>query len=818
MTTLMTTLQAARPDHRAANAAGAARKTSASSRSLAGSPPPRRSRRRPCRGSSTAPRRPGAPATVRPSLRAADRVAARGPQPDGLRAARHRHHRPHRPPAAGPGQHAAPPVADRLARDLGQRLPHRRAGDADHGAGGLPCRADAVLPDLAPAQDLRRRHLRRQHPRPGRAARTGAAAGGHHRGRPLGLGDDGADRRHARHAGAGRPVRHGHLAHGAPRAAQGRCAGDLAAAGGAVDERADAAGRHGRGRRTAEAGPDAVPAPAAQRRRTGEPVAGLDQVGARVRQHRAAAARAEERAAGHGQAAGAAEAGAGRAEAGGRAEDAGRAVGRHGQARVAGTGAHPRPAIAVPRRAHRRAGPRQCQAVRQAAAQAAPGTGADRRHGDARRRYPLRRRRPRRRAGRAAHPRLRPAGRGGAAAAPVRAQLLPRPPGALRRRRRGRLRTLGHVHQLRAAAFAGRAGGVRHRAVVHRHRARRRSADGHRLPEDGGRHADLFLPRDPVLHLRGRADAARRHRGAHRQLRQPAGRPRARRPRHEQRARLHAVRRRGRLTAGRRVGDGLGDDPADEARGLRRRLRRQRDDARGAGRRADADLAQPHHLRARHRRHRSGERVQPDPRLPDPGAAADGLQPRRRLRSRPQTRLPDARRVPGLGRGVLGLPGGDARAAGHRHHPGRHPERRVHGHRVGRHGRLLGAAGHRCRLPVVELEGLPGRLREGLQDHRRRAAADRHLIRLRLLHGAVRGAAEDRRMAGADERQQRLADLPVGERAAVRAGHVPGHGGHHPDLHADLPAHLHEGRHGPDAVRRRHAPELRARPEHAAGG
>ena len=49
----------------------------------------------------------------------------------------------------------------------------------------------------------------------------------------------------------------------------------------------------------------------------------------------------------------------------------------------------------------------------------------------------------------------------------------------------------------------------------------------------------------------------------------------------------------------RRLGDGRGDDPDDEEGGLQRRLRGQRDDARVAGRRADADLAQPDHLRLR---------------------------------------------------------------------------------------------------------------------------------------------------------------------------------------------------------------------------
>src|SRR5215204_4522090 len=51
-----------------------------------------------------------------------------------------------------------------------------------------------------------------------------------------------------------------------------------------------------------------------------------------------------------------------------------------------------------------------------------------------------------------------------------------------------------------------------------------------------------------------------------------------------------------------KVRGGLGDDPHDEARRLRRRLRGQRDDARGARRRADADVAQHDHLFAGSRR------------------------------------------------------------------------------------------------------------------------------------------------------------------------------------------------------------------------
>jgi hypothetical protein len=68
---------------------------------------------------------------------------------------------------------------------------------------------------------------------------------------------------------------------------------------------------------------------------------------------------------------------------------------------------------------------------------------------------------------------------------------------------------------------------------------------------------------------------------------------------------------------GGRVGHGRRDDPDDEEGGLPRRLRRQRDDARGAGRRADADQPQPDHLFA------GGGRQGVD-RGADPGGAAAG--------------------------------------------------------------------------------------------------------------------------------------------------------------------------------------------------
>ena len=211
--------------------------------------------------------------------------------------------------------------------------------------------------------------------------------------------------------------------------------------------------------------------------------------------------------------------------------------------------------------------------------------------------------------------------------------------------------------------------------------------------------------------------------------------------------RLHAVRRRGRLAAGRRVGHGLGDDPADEEGGLPRRLRGQRDDPRGPGRRADADLAQPDHLHAGHHRHRLGQRAGPDPRGPRPGAASSRCATWRRPTSSPSSAATRRAAIsPAGARWRAAFAGGAARAAGDRRSswaascrasspPPNRPRRRCSGP---------------CWSPCSstarsQLGALPESLRQGLQDDRRGAAADRHLGGVRLLHGAVRGAAEDRR-------------------------------------------------------------------------
>ena len=75
----------------------------------------------------------------------------------------------------------------------------------------------------------------------------------------------------------------------------------------------------------------------------------------------------------------------------------------------------------------------------------------------------------------------------------------------------------------------------------------------------------VLVPGDPVLHLRGREML---YGGiADRIVASPRpGGPRARGLGMGQRARLHPVRRRVGLAGGRRLGDGRGDDPDDEAR------------------------------------------------------------------------------------------------------------------------------------------------------------------------------------------------------------------------------------------------------------
>ncbi|KAJ8135827.1 hypothetical protein OY671_010960, partial [Metschnikowia pulcherrima] len=165
-----------------------------------------------------------------------------------------------------------------------------------------------------------------------------------------------------------------------------------------------------------------------------------------------------------------------------------------------------------------------------------------------------------------------------------------------------------------------RAGGLRHRAVVHHGHHVRRPAAGSGLPADDLGHERVFVPGHPLLHLHRRADAVRRHCRPHRGVRQVAGGPCAGRPGHVQRGGSHAVRRRVGISGGGRVGDGLGDDPDDEARGLSRRLRGKRHDPRGAGGRADADQPQHHHLHAGRGRqgiHRGADRgrrrARPDP-------------------------------------------------------------------------------------------------------------------------------------------------------------------------------------------------------------
>ena len=192
-----------------------------------------------------------------------------------------------------------------------------------------------------------------------------------------------------------------------------------------------------------------------------------------------------------------------------------------------------------------------------------------------------------------------------------------------------------------------------------------------------------------------------------------------------------------------------------------------------------------------------GQRVQPDPGRADPGPAADPGQPGRGLWRGGQARLPDPRRLSRLD---------------------------------GRAGRLHRRRCRACRSSCIILAGILSGVFTAtesaatavfwaLLDHRLvyRSLSWTNFLKacakackttgvvllligisvgLRLLHGAVRSAAEDRR-ADAGDHHPALADLPDGQRPAVRARHLSGHGGHHPDLHADLPADLPAARHGP---------------------
>ena len=255
--------------------------------------------------------------------------------------------------------------------------------------------------------------------------------------------------------------------------------------------------------------------------------------------------------------------------------------------------------------------------------------------------------------------------------------------------------------------------------VVHPDVPRRRPAARDGLPEHDLGHERVLVPRDPVLHLLRRADAARRHRGQDRELCPRPRRALARRAGHGQRGRLHAVRRRIRLAGRRRVGDGRRDDSDDEARGLQCRLRRQRDDPCLAGRRADAHVPQHDHLRLRRterrrndRRHGDQGRIdrRPDVRGPAARGMPDHLHARRRVLGGGQERLPEERRrqghrppIPGLVCGA-GVAGGGAAGTVRRDPDSRlHHQRCDDGNRGRRHRGGLFAAPDLRRVPHDEL-------------------------------------------------------------------------------------------------------------------
>ena len=104
----------------------------------------------------------------------------------------------------------------------------RRARAADPGPAGVPDGRGHHLSGRRAAQDLRCQHSGGEPGRRDHAARDGAAAGGHHRGRAHRLGLHGRDRHHAHHRGTRRAAQHRHHADGNAGAAQGAGAGDRA--------------------------------------------------------------------------------------------------------------------------------------------------------------------------------------------------------------------------------------------------------------------------------------------------------------------------------------------------------------------------------------------------------------------------------------------------------------------------------------------------------------------------------------------------------------------------------------------------------------
>ena len=232
----------------------------------------------------------------------------------------------------------------------------------------------------------------------------------------------------------------------------------------------------------------------------------------------------------------------------------------------------------------------------------------------------------------------------------------------------------------------------------------RRALD--RRPARGGddpgleRRQQLLAAGDPVLRPRRRDHGRGRHGGAPGQPGAHLRRRGARRPGARQRHRLDLLQRRLRIVGRRHGVDRLGADPADGQAGLPEGLRHQRDDLRLGPGGADPAVAQRGALFARRRRHDLGGVAVPRRRAAGPAV--------RRLRHGPvrdplvPARLPE-RRAGDAAPGREDRRRRDLGPGHRRHHPRRHPERRLHADRIGRGRVPVRVLHHDVRLPRLPL-------------------------------------------------------------------------------------------------------------------
>ena len=209
---------------------------------------------------------------------------------------------------------------------------------------------------------------------------------------------------------------------------------------------------------------------------------------------------------------------------------------------------------------------------------------------------------------------------------------------------------------------------------------------------------------------------------------------------------------------------------------------------------------------------------QPHPGLFAARALPDAGQPRRGLRGGARSAATPTQGLPRLGP-VFTRRWRRCRAARDRHHPRRHPQRRLHRHRVGRHGCVLGLDRHRHCLPLLELAGAfwppaPRPARPPAWCCCSSASPRPLATSWRSMRCRRRRGDWLQQLSG---NQSWLIFLWVNV-LLFFARHLPRHGRDHPDLHAHLLAHLHEGRHGPHAVRRGDVAQLRAGAQHPPVG